>query len=375
MKRVIIIGGGAAGLFAASFLKKYDVTILEHNDAIAKKIAISGGGKCNITNRHISSSHYHSSYPKKIEQIFKEFSNKELLAWLGKKGCKPVLKKHNQYFCPKSSYELIAILKKEQAANIVLQCEVEGVSEDLQVHTSKGTFAADVVLAASGGISYKKVGGSGIGFEIAKSFGHTIVPLAPALVGLSVQREQFWFKELSGISLKARVEVGEKVFRDDILFTHRGISGPAILNASLYWQKGHITIAFLPKLPKLLPHKQISTQIPLPKRFTKKFLQSIGIEDKKVRELGKGELQKLSLLTSYSFAPAGTFGYERAEVTRGGVDLDELDELMQSRLKKGLFFAGEVCDATGELGGYNFQWAFSSAYVATKGIDRYLKNL
>ncbi len=183
-----------------------------------------------------------------------------------------------------------------------------------------------------------------------------------------VQRAQWYL-------LKARVEVGKKVFRDDILFTHRGISGPAILNASLYWQKGHITIAFLPKLPKLLPHKQISTQIPLPKRFTKKFLQSIGIEDKKVRELGKGELQKLSLLTSYSFAPAGTFGYERAEVTRGGVDLDELDELMQSRLKKGLFFAGEVCDATGELGGYNFQWAFSSAYVATKGIDRYLKNL
>ena len=147
-----------------------------------------------------------------------------------------------------------------------------------------------------------------------------------------------------------------------------------MLDASLFWQRGKITVSFLERLPRLNPKKQLTTQLPLPKRFIKRFLQEIGLEDKRVALYSKKDLEAIKSLCHYSFAPAGTFGYERAEVTRGGVLLSELDLNMQSNLQKGLFFAGEVCDATGRLGGYNIQWAFSSGFVAAKGIDTYLAN-
>ncbi len=370
MRDTLIIGGGAAGLFASIYLPH--ATILEHNPKPAQKIKISGGGRCNVTNKAVSADHYHSSDPSFVHKILEKFDNRKLLEFLAKKGCRPVIRKKGQYFCPHSSGELIDILLSHRPS-MELGCEVESVEkskEGFVVHTTKGDFLAKAVLIASGGLSYKKIGASGIGYEIAKSFGHTITPLRPALVGLTVQKEQFWFKELAGISMRVRVEVGGKVFEDDILFAHKGISGPAILNASLYWEKGAIILSFLPKLPKLSPHKIISTQLPLPRRFVKAFLKSIGVEDKKVGQLSQEEKKRLELLCRYPFAPAGTFGFERAEVTKGGVSLSEIDENMQSRLVPGLFFAGEVLDVTGELGGYNFQWAFSSAYAAAKGMKR-----
>jgi len=371
---VAILGAGAAGLFAAKWLKS-SCHIIEHNPTIGAKIAISGGGRCNVTNKELTPGCYNSSDLKKAWQILRRFDNRELLRWIRKNGCSPVIRKKNQYFCPKSAKELIELLRPPNAS-LSLCAKIEGVrkEDNFIITTSQGAIEAKAVLVATGGVSFKRVGASEIGFTIAKHFGHTIRPLRPALVGFTLQPQQFWFKELSGISMRARVKVGKREFYDDILFAHRGISGPAILNASLWWERGAIEIAFLDSLPKLLPHKIISTQLPLPKRFVKAFLKSIGVEDKKVSQLGAEELEKLRLLTSYSFAPSGTFGYERAEVTKGGVVLDELDENLQSRKTPGLFFAGEVVDMTGELGGYNFQWAFSSAFVAAKGIDEYLGN-
>ena len=372
---VAILGAGASGLFAYHWLKLH-VAIIDHNEKTGAKIRISGGGKCNLTNKDLSIDHYLTSNPTQAQKILQSFDNHQLLQWVRRRGCNPVIRKKDQYFCPKSASEMVQVLKPSHV-DLHLNHEILDVvklHDRFLIKTDKKIFETKAVLVATGGLSYKKIGASAIGYEIAKKFGHSIVPLRPALVGLTPQREQFWFKELSGISLEAIVEVGEKRFQDFILFAHRGISGPAILNASLYWQNGPITIRFLPKLPKLKPFKQLSTQLPLPKRFTKTFLASLGLKDKKVGQYSKEDLAKIGLLSGYTFAPAGTFGYERAEVTKGGVVLEELDMHLQSTKTPGLFFAGEVLDVTGELGGYNFQWAFSSAYAATKGINEYLRD-
>jgi predicted Rossmann fold flavoprotein len=219
------------------------------------------------------------------------------------------------------------------------------------------------VVVALGGKSFKSLGASDKGLEIADSFGIKYKDFKPALVGLTVQPSEAWFKKLSGVSLQALVKVGEKKFKGNILFSHRGITGPAILNSSLYWEKGKILLSFTDNVKKYLkyPNKQITTQLPFPKRFTKTFLLAHGLKDEKLRYF-KG-IYKLKLLESYEFAPAGTFGFEKAEVSKGGVLLDELDDNLESKIK-GLYFIGEVVDVTGELGGYNFQWAFSSAYCA-----------
>ena len=375
---VTILGAGASGLFAAHWLgKDLNVLIIDHNDTVGAKIRISGGGKCNLTNQDLSIEHYLTSDPKLANSVLESYDNIQLLEWVKKRGCNPIIRKKSQYFCPKSANQMVQILKPP-FAKILLGHEildVEKRADRFLIKTDKIEFESKTLLVATGGVSYKKIGASGIGYEIAKKFGHTIVPTQPALVGFTVQKEQFWFKELSGISLEATVEVGEKSFQDSILFAHRGISGPAILNASLYWQKGPVTLRFLEKIPRLQPHKQLSTQLPLPKRFTKAFLDSLGLKDIQVGRYSKETLSKvIASLKEYSFAPAGTFGYERAEVTKGGVALDALDGHLQSKNVPGLFFAGEVLDVTGELGGYNFQWAFSSGYVAAKGIDEYIGN-
>ena len=233
-----------------------------------------------------------------------------------------------------------------------------------KIRTNKGDIKAKKVVVASGGVSFKKLGASDIGYKIANKFSHTIIPLKPALVGLTVQKQEEWFKKLSGISFKAEVKINDKIFNQEILFSHKGITGPAILNASLWWDRGFIEISFLKNVKNYLknPNKQISTQILLPKRFVKEFLNLVGIEDKKVKYLTKDEFKKLKLLENYKFAPAGTFGYERAEVTKGGIYTREIGFDLQSKKIKGLYFIGEVLDVTGELGGYNFQWAFSSAF-------------
>ncbi len=373
MRELIILGAGAAGLFCAKHQRTKDYLIIEHNDKPAKKLAISGGGRCNVTNKFVKEDDFFSGDPAFISNVLQRYSNKDLLKWLRDQGCALQLKNATQYFCSKSAQQLIKLL---HTPNILYNTEVFDVEYDKSfiVRTSRGTFRSKALLVATGGLSYKKIGASGIGFEIAKKFGHEVGALAPALVGLTLQKEQFWFKELSGISLPVTINVGERKFKGNLLFAHRGISGPAVLDASLFWQRGKIIVSFLEKFPKLNTKKQLTTQLPLPKRFIKRFLQEIGLEDKRAGLYNKRELEALKSLCHYTFAPAGTFGYERAEVTRGGVRLNELDTNMQSRLQKGLFFAGEVCDATGKLGGFNIQWAFSSAFVAAKGIDAYLGN-
>jgi predicted Rossmann fold flavoprotein len=363
----VILGAGASGLFLADLLKK-DYLIIEHNSEIGKKIKVSGGGKCNITNKKLSVKNYRGE-GEFIKNTFKKFDNQDLLKWLEKRNLRVKELKKNQYFFESSSV-ILNYFKKIK--NISFNTEILGVEKN-RVVTNKGEIRAKHIVVATGGLSFKSLGASGIGFDIAKSLGHEVVDLRPALVGFTVQKSEEWFKRLSGISLFAKVKVGEFEYRDNILFSHRGITGPAILNASLRWDRGKIKIDFLGKdVFSFLknPNKQISTQLPVPKRFIKEFLKTFNIEDKRVKFLKKEDKEKLRLLNEYEFAPAGTFGFERAEVTKGGVNTQEIDEFMRSKIDPNVYFIGEVLDVTGELGGYNFQWAFSSAFSAFLSLRR-----
>lgn len=365
----IIIGAGASGLMAATKYKDSNIALIEKNHFIGEKIKISGGGRCNITNAHVSSAHYlgNTSF---VSTVLQRFNQDDLLSFLKDRNLIPVIRKEQQYFCEQSAKELIALFAKE-IKNIPLFLGQSVLNIDKKsefvIKTDKAQFRAKKLIIASGGLSYPKIGATPIAFESAQLFGHHINTLSPALVGFTVQKSEFWMKELSGISMPVTIRVGEKAFTQDLLFAHKGISGPSVLNASLYWKKGEIEIDFLPqkRIDQLLSktsNKRLSTALPLPKRFVKVFLASQHITDQPLSQLDDETRTKLSSLHAYKMAPAGNFGYGKAEVTRGGIETSEIDpNTMMSQKCEGLFFIGECLDVTGELGGYNFQWAFSSA--------------
>ena len=242
------------------------------------------------------------------------------------------------------------------------------------VRTKKGEIKSKKLVVATGGKSFQNLGASDIGLKIAKDFGLKVREFSPALVGFTLQKDQFWMKSLSGLSCEVEIKVGDKTINEEMLFAHRGISGPAVLSASLYWQKGSLGIDFLPKkdVLKLIKgsKKLLSSAIPLPKRLSKEILKALDITDMECKKATPAIKNKLKSIHSYEFAPAGNFGFTKAEVSRGGVSCSELNpQTMESWHVDGLFFTGEVIDVTGELGGYNFQWAFSSGVVCAKGIN------
>ena len=372
-----IIGAGASGLMVASLLQKDNAILIEGNSHVGAKILVSGGGKCNITNAEVEAEHYLGN-AHVVNEVLKQFDQHDLLQWLESRNLHPVLRKNQQYFCPKSSNELLGVLKKESRHQALLLnekvVEVRKMGDFFMVLTPKKNIRVKHLVVASGGLSFSLLGADDIGYRIAESFGHTVNRTAPALVGMTVQKEQFFFKELSGIATEVVITVGDKQCKGSLLFAHKGISGPAVLDASLYWEKGKIGIDFLPGWSAedhLGSKKQISSLLPLPKRVSKAFLDHLELEDRTFVQLSRREIEKLLTLKHYSFAPAGTFGYSKAEVTKGGVSTDEIDtKTMMSRKMEGLYFTGEVLDVTGRLGGYNFQWAFSSAYVCANALNK-----
>jgi predicted Rossmann fold flavoprotein len=369
---IIIIGAGASGLMLGALLKNRDFLIIDNNPNEGSKILISGGGRCNITNDNLKPKNYLGNQ-RFIQNIIKRFDQNQLLLWLNQRGLTPELRKNNQYFCKNSAKEIVDLIKKEiDNHKIKLQTEVTKVEKKdniFKIHTNRGILKAKKVVVATGGLSFSKLGATAIGYDIAKSFGHTITTLNPALVGFTLQPEQFFFKSLSGVSTDVKITIGDQEIKGSLLFAHKGISGPAILNASLYWEKGKITIDFLPniKIERLKSSKKhISNLLGLSNRVAKAFLEQLEIEDKSANKLNKQECKKIELLKQYTFAPAGTFGYSKAEVTKGGINTDEIDASnMMSRKQENLYFLGELLDVTGELGGYNFQWAFATAYVCS----------
>jgi len=379
--KIIIIGGGASALMLASLLPKNSVVVIESNPKIGAKLLISGGGKCNITNKHMGTEYFLANRDF-IHPVLKLFDKNDLLHWLKNHKLTPILRKKSQYFCQNSAKELVDIFSHESKKQKILLNEkvltVTKRGDFFTVKTDKRSLTSTTVVVASGGLSFPQLGASSIGYEIAHSFGHTVIKTAPALVGFTVQKEQFFFKELSGASTDVEVRIGNTLCKGALLFTHKGLSGPAVLDASLYWQKGKIEIDFLPQFSwKAIQgsKKQISSLLPLPKRITKAFLVQLELEDKPFNKMTYEEMDKLQLLKHYVFSPAGTFGYSKAEVTKGGVATYEVDASTMMSLKvKGLYFIGEVLDVTGRLGGYNFQWAFSSAYTCYKNLGRKNEN-
>jgi len=373
---ILIIGAGASGLMLAALLKTKNIMIVDNNSKIGTKILVSGGGKCNITNGNVSSKNYLGNQ-RFIKNIIKGFNQTNLLLWLKERGVVPVMRKNNQYFCKNSSKEIIDIFKKKIDFSLIEfninVKEVKKKSDIFEVVTSKGVIEAKKVIVASGGLSFPILGATNIGYKIAESFNHEIKTLSAGLVGLTVQPEQFFFKSLSGIAIDVKITVQDKVLHGALLFAHKGISGPVVLDTSLYWKKGKIIIDFLPTLSLLSlksSKKYLSRTLGLPSRVSKAFLKELNIEDKASNSLTADEWKKLETLKAYTFAPAGTFGYSKAEVTKGGVSTDEIDaRSMMSKKVDNLYFLGEVLDVTGELGGYNFQWAFSTAFVCAKGIE------
>ncbi|MFA5233116.1 MAG: aminoacetone oxidase family FAD-binding enzyme [Sulfurimonas sp.] len=375
---VLILGAGASSLMCASNLdKKLSIAIVEGNGKIAQKLKISGGSKCNITNVHVSQNNYDGDSDF-IANILESFSKDDLLNYLLTNGVEPIIRKERYYFCKDSSDEIINIFKNNtRHVEILLGrdiLEVEKSDDIFDVKTSKGVLRARNVVVATGGKSYKELGASDIGLVIAKSFGIKVKEFTPALVGLTVQKEQFWMKELSGLSCYVNIKVDDKTLKEELLFAHRGISGPAVLSASLYWQKGNIAIDFLPEnsILELIKgsKKQLSSVVPLPKRLSKAILEALHVEDVECKKVTGEMREKLQMIHAYEFAPAGNFGFSKAEVCCGGVITNELNPYTMEALDvKGLYFIGEVVNVTGELGGYNFQWAFSSGYVCAKGIN------
>ncbi|MBA1433054.1 MAG: aminoacetone oxidase family FAD-binding enzyme [Epsilonproteobacteria bacterium] len=375
---VLILGAGASGLMCAGNLpKKLKVGIIEGNEKPAKKLKISGGGKCNITNSSVSVENFDGD-AEFLKSVFKKFSKEKLLDFLARNNIELELRKGRYYFCKNSSDDIINLLSRNaKNAEIILREKIVSVtkeSEYFAVKTDKSVRYAKNVVVAIGGESFKTLGASDIGLEIAQSFDIEVKRFTPALVGLTLQKEQFWMKELSGFSCLVEIKVQNRVLREEMLFAHKGISGPAVLSASLYWRKGDITIDFLPlediaALVKKGGKKLLSSIMPLSKRLAKALLKAIEVKDKECKKVQKEELKKLAQLHNYTFAPAGNFGFTKAEVSRGGVMTEELlKESLEAKKVKGLYFIGEVVDITGELGGYNFQWAFSSAYVCAKAI-------
>ena len=421
---VLIIGAGAAGLFLAANLRGKSVAVLEKNATPGKKILASGGGRCNVTNRRIDASNYLGD-ANFVTNILKNLDFKDILKFFGE--LKFNEQKQNQFFCESGAKDVLGVLlrhAKQSRAQIFCGICVKGAREiftdengqildispaqnreenltDFEMKFDRceqnlneifeviaendDKFYAQNLVVASGGLSYKSLGASDIGYEIAQSFGISVATPAPALVGFTVQKEEFWFKNLSGVCFPAEISVAcanknaanrelkmLRKFAGDILFTHKGISGPAVLNASLFWQKGLIAINFCPNFnieTAQKSKKQLSTVLPLPRRFTLEFLRAAGLSDKPYCEYKADEAAKISRLFAYEFAPAGTFGFERAEVTRGGVDTDALDGNCCHKDTRGLYFIGEVLNVTGMLGGYNLHFAFACAANLAKRLN------
>ncbi len=381
--KTIIIGAGASGLMLAAHLENPAHTlILESNASPGAKIAVSGGGRCNLTNAVVTPEDY-CPLADFVRPSLSGFDQHETVRWFTARGVRPIRQKRDQYFAPHSAREVLDVLigasrgvTMRTSTRVLRLSRRDGMFE---VVTDRGAYRAARLVVASGGVSYPRLGASDIGYRIAEQFGHRIVPPRPALVGMTLQREQFFFKELSGTAIEVVITVGARRIADRLLFAHRGISGPAVLDASLYWERGTIEIDFVPGFDWTVLRgsaRHLSTLLPLPRRVAKAFLTHLNIEDRRASQLSHDEIKRLKRLNTYRLAPAGTFGYSKAEVTCGGVATDEIDPVtMESLREPGLYFVGEVLDVTGRLGGYNLQWAWSSAAACAGAINRFKSNM
>lgn len=354
--------------------------VLEHNDRVGKKITISGGGRCNFTNLRASPDNYLSSNPQFCRSALARYTPSDFVSLAGKHGIAWHEKKLGQLFCNGSSREIIALLTDEcRAVGAEIRCGVaiQEVAKpgNFLVRTSRGEITCDALVVATGGLSFAKLGASDLGYRLARQFGLRLTEIRPGLVPLTlVPGEKALFGPLSGVSLDVRTRCGKASFDEAMLITHRGLSGPAILQISSYWREGEaLEMDLLPQMrdvpsPGLGPAAGQLGRV-WPQRFADTWC-ALNTPGKTVAQWTSGERERVQRLIHH-WAPSidGTEGYPKAEVTLGGVDTRDISsKTMEARAVPGLYFVGEVVDVTGWLGGYNFQWAWASAHAAGNAI-------
>ena len=371
----IIIGAGASGLMATTRLIKRNksVLVIDMGDTPARKVAISGGGNCNFTNLRADFTHYFGKNPQFVISALNQFSPKDMLDWVKRHNIKYNEKEPGRYFCKNGANEIVnALLQDAKGATIKYNTNVIGVDKDgdkFIIKTNSGDFASGSVIVANGGVSYPHLGVSDIGQQIAKKFGHKIEPIRPALCAIKTNE---FNTELAGISLPMEITVDKNKIAGDLLFTHFGIGGPAVYRATLLNSK-EMTINFAPdidvfELLKSVKQKNgkksvggvIATILP------NKLAHFLCNDARNIADLRDSELKQIAnTINHFEINDGAAIGFQSAEVMMGGISTDKISsKTMESKLCPGLFFAGEVIDTTGDLGGFNLQWAFASGFVA-----------
>jgi predicted Rossmann fold flavoprotein len=398
---VVIVGAGAAGLFCAGVAGQLGlkVLILDHGEKVAEKIRISGGGRCNFTNLDVSAANFISANPRFAKSALSRYTPRDFLNLLQKHGVGFHEKHKGQLFCDRSAEDIIALLLAECLTGGVERwqpCSLKAVrysdggtdAAGYQLDTSSGTVGCKSLVIATGGLSIPKIGATDLGYRIAKQFEIPLVATRPALVPLTFD-ESAWapFAQLSGLSLPVQISTGGKKdsssFREDLLFTHRGLSGPGVLQISSYWHEGSTirlnlapdtdAAAFLQQ-SKATSRKRIANELAalLPSRLADTWATlnlPLQTAERPINEASDKALNALAeRITRWELTPTGTEGYRKAEVTAGGVDTKALSSQTMESKQPSLYFIGEVVDVTGWLGGYNFQWAWASAFACAHGL-------
>ena len=383
---VIVIGGGAAGLMCAltAGQRGRRVRVVEHANRVGKKILMSGGGRCNFTNTGATAANFISANPHFCKSALARFKPAQFVELVERHGISYHEKELGQLFCDESAKLIVRMLLDECAAaevRIDTSCTVERVQQvedGFMVDTALGRTRAPALVVATGGLSIPSMGASGFGFELARQFGHSVLPTRAGLVPLTLSgKHQERFEGLSGVALPVSARCNGQRFDNFMLITHRGVSGPAILQLSSYWQPGDdLCLDLLPGGDAFDALKRLQAQRPaaelrtvladlLPKRFAERLCE-VWFESRPIKQFNDPELRAIAAqLQNWPLVASGSEGYRTAEVTLGGVDTDELSSTtMQSKRVPGLYFIGEVVDVTGWLGGYNFQWAWASGHAA-----------
>jgi len=383
---VIIIGAGASGLMCAIEAGKRGrkVRVLDHANKAGKKILMSGGGRCNFTNYSIEPDNFISHNPHFCKSALRRYSQWDFLALIGRYQIPFHERDHGQLFCDDSAKDILDMLLAEcdkVGADVQLNTRIDTVerqADRFHVKTSQGNFTCQSLVVASGGLSIPKMGATPLGYKIAEQFGIKVLPTSAGLVPFTLQPEdKEKFSALSGIAVPCVVSNNRQSFSENVLFTHRGLSGPAILQISSYWHAGEeVTINLLPQINldselKAKRQQKIKSKLKtilegyLPKRLISAFLPE-DLLDLSMQDVSDKQIRQVAgQLNNWTIKPNGTEGYRTAEVTSGGVDCDAVSsKTMESKQVPGLYFIGEVLDVTGWLGGYNFQWAWSSAWCA-----------
>jgi len=391
---VLVIGGGAAGLMCALTAGRRGkrVLVVEHANRVGKKILMSGGGRCNFTNTGTTPANYLSANPHYCKSALARYTPSDFIDLVDRHGIAWHEKELGQLFCDDSSKQIVKMLLDEcEAAGVRIEtgCSVETVQRTdagFRLRTTRGTLSAPSLVVACGGLSIPSMGASGFGYELARQFGHTVLPTRAGLVPLTLtgkHQEHLW--DLSGVALPVEASCNGRSFRNFMLITHRGVSGPSILQISSYWQPGddlrldlfpgQDALEVLQRMQHERPAAELRTALGdlLPKRFAQRLCEVWLPQLKPQRPMKQFNLPELkqvaAQLQAWPLIASGTEGYRTAEVTLGGVDTDELSSsTMQSKKVAGLYFIGEVVDVTGWLGGYNFQWAWASGHAAGNAV-------